>query len=417
MSKFLINISRGYKMHDYYDFAYNDLYNKHNIKTILFFDRNLSKKEVDIDLITKWYEIVFYDSKSDLIIKIKDIKREEIYYINTFEEILIPLVHDIRIELWFEVSKEFKAFRNKHIQRDILKNTFPETTVKNIEVNIENDNLEDYYNKLDFPYIIKPSSWVQSSGVMLIENKNDLINYINNIKFLNHNMKSRWIENELFLIEEFIDGEMYTIVYFVDDFWNVSYTPIVKVNSARKIWIDDFSNYVRINWKIVDKEIEFSEVDLFVKKHVEAFWIRNTFIFHDFKINSKWELKNIELNARIWWYRLEIMQNTYGFNLLEMPLWNSWNFDTDYSYAVFVFYPWKNWVLKWFNSELVEQFKKLNSYIHLRLSNYLIWQNVWLTKDWFWSISALKIKNNNLEQFKNDYKFIEDNYNNLIILE
>lgn len=416
MKKILINISRGFKIHDYYDLAYNDLYKNHNIITYLFFDRNLLKNIESIED-KESYKIFYYNSKIDLINQLKKINKEDIYYINTFDEILVLFLNEVKKELWFVVSDFYEAFRNKNLQREILLKKFPETTVSYLEIDLLNDDIENFYNKLKFPYVIKPASWVQSSGVSLIHNKNELINYLNNVKSLNINMISRWIKNLKYLVEQFIDGEMYTINYFVDDFWNISYSPIVKVNSARDLCIDDFSNYVRINWNIIENEINFEDVKSFVEKNIKALWIKNTFIHHEFKLTSKWELKHIELNARIWGYRLEMMQDLYWFNLLTMPLGKSLYQSWDFSNAVFVFYPNTKWIFKWFNIELLEQFKKLNSYSSIRLSNNYIWKEVWLTKDWFSSIAALRIINKDLEQFKNDSNFIEKNYKNLIILE
>lgn len=417
MTKILINISRWYKMHAYYDFAYTDLYKNYSIQTFVFFDKELSKNIVHSDDKNEAYKYFYYESKDDLLNQIKQISKEDIYYINTFDEILVLLLNEVKKELWFVVSDFYEAFRNKNLQRELLLKNFPETTVSYFEIDLLNDDIEDFYNKLNFPYVIKPASWVQSSGVSLIHDKNELINYLNNIKSLNINMVSRWIKNLKYLVEEFIDGEMYTINYFVDDFWNISYSPIVKVNSARDLGIDDFSNYVRINWNIIENEINFENVKLFIQKNINALWIKNTFIHHEFKLTTKLELKNIELNARIWGYRLEMMQDLYWFNLLTMPLGKSLYQSWDFSNAVFVFYPNTKWIFKWFNSELLEQFEKLNSYSSIRLSNNYIWKEIWLTKDWFSSIAALRIINKNLEQFKKDYDFIEGNYKNLIILQ
>lgn len=136
-------------------------------------------------------------------------------------------------------------------------------------------------------------------------------------------MHDRWIDNRNFIIEEYIDGDMYTVNYFVNEKWEIFYSPIVKVNSSQKLWINDFSNYVRLNWKVIDDEINFNDVKLFVEKNVKTFDIKNTFIHHEFKLNSNKKLINIEINARIWGYRLEMMQNMYWFNLLTMPLWKS----------------------------------------------------------------------------------------------
>jgi len=415
LRKIFINISRWYKLHDYYDTAYKNLLFKNWIETIIFFDKNLSFDCI-IDN-TNDYKIFFYDSEIDLINQINLLNKEDIYYINTFEEVLIPLVHQIRIKLWFDVSWEYDSFRKKHLQRDILSRKFPETTVNFFEVNIEKENIDDYCNKLKFPYIIKPSSWVQSSWVSIINNKQDLKSYVKNAKFLNQNMISRWINNEVFLLEEFIDGEMYTIVYFVDSDKNIFYTPVVKVNWAKKIWIDDFFNYVRINWKVVDSELSNTEIKAFIEKTVEAFDIKNTFIFQDFKKNSSWILKNIELNARIWWYRLEIFQNLYDFNLLEMPIMKKIELTSESSNAVFVFYANRKWLLFWLDNDLLEKFKSLKSFISMRFSKNKINQEVWPTKDWFWSIAAIRLNNKDLDQFNSDYDFIEKNYKNLIILK
>ena len=293
---------------------------------------------------------------------------------------------------------------------------FPETTVKYFDIDIKKQSIDEYYNKLDFPYIIKPSSWVQSAWVWIIYNKKDLENYIKNIETLNQNMVFRWIENNIFLIEDYIEGDMFTIVYFVDNDWNILYSPVVKVDSAQNLWINDFFNFVRLSWTIIDDEFSFEEVKRFIEKQVLAFGIRNTYIFQDFKRNNDWVLKNIELNARIGWYRLEMMQQIYGYNLLEMPLGNIPIFQTDYSNAVFVFYPKTNGILKSFDEQLIKEFKSLKSYSSIRISDQKIWKPVWLTKDWFSSLVALRLKNKNIIQFKLDYKFVEENYNNLIIL-
>jgi len=417
MSKILINISRGYKMHNYYDFAYTDLYKNHSIQTYVFFDKWLSKNIVYSDENNLAYKYFYYETKEDLLNQLKEIKKEDIYYINTFDETLVLLLNEIKKEIGFETSTYYKAFRDKNLQRELLLEKFPETTVSYFEIDIQKDDLEDYYNKLKFPYVIKPASGVQSSGIVLIHDKKELVNYLNNIKSLVSNMNSRWISNTKFLIEEYIDGEMYTVNYFVNSVWEVFYSPVVKVNSARDLGIDDFSNYVRINWSIIENEISFEDVKIFIEKNIKTFGIKNTFIHHEFKLTSKGEFKNIELNARIWGYRLEMMQDLYSFNLLTMPLKNSLYQSWNFSNAVFVFYPHKKWILKWFNEELLEQFKNLKSYNSVRVSKEYIWREIWLTKDGFISMVALRIINEDIEQFKNDYDFIEKNYKNLIILE
>lgn len=412
MKKLFINISRWYKIHNYYDFAYNDLYKNHWIKTILFFDKNIWHTEF---LNQDSYDIFYYDSILDLKNQIFSINIENIYYINTFDEVLIDIVNSIKKDLWLWYTKYFDVFRNKYLQRELLLNNYPETTVKSIEIDL--DNIEWFYNKLNFPYIIKPASWVQSSWVSLIKSKKELYDYVWIINDLNLKMIDRWVENNKYIIEEYILWDMYTVNYFVNDLGEVFYSPLVKVNSIQDLWIDDFSNYVRINWNIVNKEIDFNLVKDFVNKHVKAFWIKNTFIHHEFKLSNYWELKTIETNWRIWGYRLEMIQELYDFNLLSMPLSINSNMETDYNNSVFVLYPYKNWILKWFDKEIINKIKSLDSFFNIRLSENLIWKEVWLTKDWFGNIWAIKLKNKDINKFKSDFEFIENSYKNLVILK
>ncbi len=416
MPKFLINISRGYKMYDYYIVAYTDLYKNHNIKTIVFFDKNLTNN-TDKHIENEAFDVMYYESMDDLKMQIWAINRADVYYINTFDETLVLHLFELKKELWYTVSEHYEAFRNKNLQRELLLANYPDTSVAYYQIDIETDSSYEYFDKLSFPYVIKPIAWAQSSGVVLINSRIELDTYLSNIKNLDQNMSDRWIKNTKYLIEEFIDWDMYTVNYFVNPIGEVFYSPIVKVNSSRKIWIDDFSNYVRINGKIIEKEISFVDVKIFIEKNIKTFGIRDTFIHHEFKLTSKWIIKNIELNARIWGYRLEMMQNIYGFNLLTMPLKNNLYHNTSLSNAVFVFYPKTTGILKWFNEELLKQFKNLDSYSSIRISSQKIWLKVWPTKDGFGSLVALRIKNDDITQFKKDYDFIEGKYNELIVLD
>lgn len=412
MKKVFVNVSRWYKMHDYYDFAYDDLYKKNWIITYAFFERKTTYFSKIRELEQKNHiKLFFYNSYDDIFNEIKNIKN--IYYINTFDEVIVPTIHKLKIDLWYPVSTHHESFRQKNLQRDILLKNFPETTVNYKTINLDQD-INSFANFLEYPYIIKPSSGVQSSWVSKINNFEQLQNYIKNAKNLEKNMVNRGIVNSNYLIEEFIDWEMFTIVYFVNEFSEIFYSPVVKVNWAEKIWIDDFFNYVRLNWKIIESQIDIDLVKDFITKQVSAFWIKNTYIFQDFKINSKWQIKNIELNARIGWYRLEMMQNLYGFNLLEMPMGKTLEPQSDFSNWVFVFYALEKWIFEWYDEELLSKINSLKSFNSIRLSKQSIWKQVWSTKDWYWSLAAVKIKDNDIEQFREDYNFLENNYKKLI---
>ena len=93
MRKIFINISRWYKLHDYYDTAYKNLLFKNWIETIIFFDKNLSFDCI-IDN-TNDYKIFFYDSEIDLINQINLLNKEDIYNYGLYVSTLAAEIKEI----------------------------------------------------------------------------------------------------------------------------------------------------------------------------------------------------------------------------------------------------------------------------------------------------------------------------------
>lgn len=85
-------------------------------------------------------------------------------------------------------------------------------------------------------------------------------------------------------------------------------------------------------------------------------------------------------------------------------------------YAAFVFYPDKEGILKGFDEKIESDFKKLDSFFSLS-KIWKIWENIWLTKNWYSSVANLKLKNKNLENFQKDLDFVWKNYKDFLILE
>ena len=403
MEKYLINVVWEYVFFGYRKLCFEDLFKRKNIKTIVFC-QIWEEKEIE----EKYKD--FEDLKKQLF----EIWKQKIFYINTFDEKLILEVNILKKELWFAFTEKFEIFRNKDLQRKYLFEKFPETTVKFQEIDLEKDEKII----IDFPCMIKPTSSAQSSGVAFLKDFEDFLKYKKNYKNLKESLKDRWYEKNKFILEEFIDWEMFTFTYFVNSNWEFFWTPLVKVDWIKDLWIDDFSNYVRISEKYFEQQINKQKINDFVRKHIKTFWIKNTFVHHDFKINSKWELKTIELNWRIWGYRLELNQEVYDFNLFDLvDAKKEIAFKTDFYFATFVFYSEKKWILKSYNKELEAKFKEMKSFLNLRKITWKIWKMTWLAKDWFSANSSLKIKNKNREEFEKDFDFVKENYKNFLIVE
>lgn len=408
--KYLVNISEKYIDFDYYHETYKNFYEKHKIKTIIFYHSFFEKAPKN----TEFMEFFTYEKYFQILEKLQEIWKENIFYINTFEESLVLETNQLKKDLWFIVSDKFEIFRNKDLQRKFLLEKFPETTVNFQKLDLTKD--EDL--KIDFPCIIKPTSWVQSSWVTYLKNLEDFLEYKKNFLNIREKLAWKWIKNQNFLLEEFIDWQMYTVNYFINEQWKFFIFPIIRVDWVKKIWIDDFSNYTRISWKFLQKDISYEEIYDFIKKQVETFWLKNTFVHHEFKKTNSWILKTIELNWRIWGYRLELFKEAYNFNMFDIiVLEDKAKFEEKYFYSAFVFYPYKEGKYLWLNKKLLEKFEKLPSFLSINKMWWKVWKTIWFTKNGYSSVASMKIKNENLEEFKKDFEFIEKNYKNVLIIE
>jgi len=127
MERFLLNIDIFYKNFKVYLSCFDDLFRKKGIKTIIFYKEisSLVKKLEDRDFI-KFRKYTDFD---DLKEQILNFSKEEIFYINTFDEKLVLLTNELKKLLNLPFTEKYEIFRNKDLQRKYLLESFPETTV------------------------------------------------------------------------------------------------------------------------------------------------------------------------------------------------------------------------------------------------------------------------------------------------
>lgn len=421
MDKIFINIQEKVNsLNEYYLNCFLDIQEKYWSKIYNFF---LWGDEINFlgenTLKEKWIIVLSYKDENDLIEKVRKLRQENTkYFVNTFTEQLIPIANKIKIELSQNVTDDFELFRNKRKQRELLSSN-SDIWTKFQKLDYKNTNLEKILLDFSFPFVLKPSNWIQSSWVSVINNSLEFSNYMNDFQNFLNRMSSRVNVADLELIvEEFIDWEKYSIDYFVWEDWEINWItdPIYNI-SWKDIWIDDLFEFLIFASKNEVKKIDEEKLDLFLKNTIKATWIKNTFVHHEFKLTSKWELKTIELNGRIWWYRLEMYLESSNINLLEFMFEKKWKYKIETDFAVIQFYSERQLILKEFNDELIEKIKKLASFFSINLIKDNIWKQVWLTKDGFWKVAALRLKHSDSSILEQDISFITKNFNNFLILE
>lgn len=403
----------------YYKDCYFDIFKNFWLKIYCFFQWNSSfLNDLNKNYNEFWIYFDNFISINELIEKIKDF---EIIEATTLTEGIIPILHEFKQKIW-EKNENFKdIFRDKKLQRENLLNYDKDISINYKKFNSINDiDLELLKKEFSYPFIIKPVSWVQSQLVYKVKDDEGFLKakkwFINadktHLQYLNKSQKDIEV-----LIEEYVDWNMYSVDYYVDDRQNIFLSKIVKVFLWPDLWIDDFMNYNRISWSLVEDELIKFDLEWFIKKNIKATNIKNTFIHHEFKLNSKWQLKTIELNWRIWGFRLEMMLESYWFNMFRFLVWEKFQKSKNDNFCVFLIYSEKRWILKWFNDELINKVKNLKSYFNINLFSENIWKEIWLTKDWFPKSMLIKLKNSDNKEFLEDIKFLEKHYRDFLILD
>ncbi len=400
--------------------AMEELSEKFWLKNVIFYKWDKLEYSSIFEKFEKfWIHIYNYSNKEDLKEQVLEFSKNfEVIFVYTALELLINTVNFIKEVLWHSLSDNPNIFRNKFLQRELIQNHNPELWIKHIKWTTESldlNNIEDY---IWYPFIIKPVDWVQSSWVAKITNKKDFHNYMETYKDFHDRLQSRWVDNKDLIVEEFIDWKLYSIDYYVTSEWENRISKPVKV----RLWIDvdvnDYCNIARIATEKTEWEFKWKRLKTFIDSTIKATWIRNTFVHHEFKINSKWDLKTIELNGRIGWGRLELLKRAYNFNLYELLI-DSWIKPgklKESNIAVNI-YATKRWILKWFNEKIFKKIEERESVFAIKYDTSFIWKEIGLTKDWFIKIWVIKLKNKDYSILSKDFIYIKSKYKKLLEIE
>ena len=401
--------------------AMEEISEKYKVKNVLFYKWDVIKFDALISKLEKFHILCKnYSNKEDLKEQVLEYSKDhEVVYVNTAMELLINTVNEVREYIWQPLSDNPDIFRDKYLQRELIQDHNPDLWVKFIKGTPETLDIKTIEEKVGYPCIVKPVDWVQSSWVAKISNKKDFEQYINNdYKIFHDRLKARWVDNKELIVEEFINWKLYSIDYFVTSKWNVHLAKPVKV----RLWIDvdikDYCNIARISTEKTEWEFKWKRLKTFINSTVKATGIRNTYVHHEFKINSKWEMKTIELNWRIGWWRMELYKKAYDFNLYELLLGKNTNPGKLKENNIAVnLYASKQGILKGLNKKLFSKITERESVYDISFEECMVGKEIGLTKDGFVKAWAIKLKHKDYCELRKDFLYIRWKYNELLDIE
>ena len=192
-----------------------------------------------------------------------------------------------------------------------------------------NDASEKTIDKIEstigYPLILKPSGLAASLLVTLCYHREELEQSLKNtVRKIESIYKKKQGRGEpQILVEQFMEGTMYSIDTYVNQRGVVYHTPLVNVKTGRSVGFEDFFGYMRIT-PVQLRPHKVEAAQKVVEKAIEAVGLRSTTCHTELmKTEDGWKI--IELGPRIGGFRHEMYELSYGIDhttndiLIRMP--------------------------------------------------------------------------------------------------
>jgi len=157
--------------------------------------------------------------------------------------------------------------------------------------------------KIKFPMIVKPTNLAQSLLVTVCYHEDELKRSLTALRKKIEKIYSEngRVEEPRIIVEEFMEGDMYSVDAYVNSRGTVYFCPMVRVITGHNIGHDDFFNYLHMtptNLKVPSIEKAHTAAEA----GIHALGLRNTTVHVELmKMDDDWKL--IEIGPRIGGFR------------------------------------------------------------------------------------------------------------------
>lgn len=212
-----------------------------------------------------------------------------------------------------ELSLEWTT--NKILQRRLLRNYDKTISPKFMVIHDDSEStMQQIEKQIGFPLIIKPAGLARSLLVTLCFHKEELdANLKNTVKKINRIYKREGGRGDpQILVEEFMEGSMYSIDTYVNHRGIVYHAPMVHVRTGRSVGFDDFFGYAQLTpVKLKSHRVEKARQT--AEKAIEALNLRST-TCHTELIRTEDGWKVVEVGPRVGGFRDEMYEKSYGID-------------------------------------------------------------------------------------------------------
>jgi len=411
MKVFILIIQNEYKLHAPYIYCLWQIAKKYTIDIHVYSNKFYKgDKEKSEKLKKLHFYLSEYNSLESLTGQVQQLaKNNEIIYIEAFQEELVTYTQRLKKTIWLVATDNIEIFTNKRLQRELMSKN-KEISVQFFSTTVWELDYKKIKTQLWESFFIKQESWCEWMWAKYIKSTQDIEEY-----------KGNHHQDIPIVVEEYLDGDLYCIDYFVDTEWNISSSPAMYSGQAKDFWVVDNFVYTSTQpFNFQKAHISEDIVRSLLTHTVEACSIRNTFVCQEFKHQKDGSIRSIEINGRIWWRCQKNYLQWYGINIYDYIFQQSLDISTPAKgfVASINIYATKSGYLKSYNYPLLEKIRQLPScdlieIFPKRREN----RRIGLPKDGFCRVWIIGVTNEDKEQFTKDYNFIKENYPNLLVIE
>ncbi|MFH1189025.1 MAG: ATP-grasp domain-containing protein [bacterium] len=179
---------------------------------------------------------------------------------------------------------------------------------------ITDKTIADIKNVVGFPLVIKPTGLAESLLVSICYHEEELEHILKKtfkkIKAVYKAVSGRG--EPTVLVEQFMEGKMYSIDGYVNSRGATFFCPMVYVKTGRSIGFDDFFGYQQMTPTILTKE-SIDAAQGISKKAIKALCLRSTTVHIELmKTSNGWKV--IELGPRKGGFRHQMYSLSYNIN-------------------------------------------------------------------------------------------------------
>ncbi len=191
------------------------------------------------------------------------------------------------------------------------KSIAPAFTIVN---NTDAETLKKIEEKIGFPLVAKPAGLAASRLVSICYHREELENVLKKtfkkIGAIYKQTRGRW--EPKVLVEQFMDGDMYSIDGYVSRRGTVRFCPMVHIKTGKNIGFDDFFGYLQMTPTLLKKD-SVEKAETVATEAVHALGLRSTTVHIELmKTEVGWKI--IELGPRIGGFRHLMYELSYGIN-------------------------------------------------------------------------------------------------------